>query len=122
MIGWLFPPDNPFARNQEVTRANLLTYKLLTFASFLLNIIPTIYYTRHIPYDNGHDFKHDHHHRHSTFGQSDAHPTPFTQSYVFVEIYWIVLWVGQIAYIWHLFSKNDAWVRAATTVGPHFIL
>lgn len=112
---------NPFARHHEVTRANIMWYRTLTILTWLLSFIPTIYYTYHTPHDNatpGHHYGH----RHTTFGQSDVHPTPFTIDHVFVSIYWIVMFVGQVGYVWHLFSDNDVWVRAACSVGPHFIL
>ncbi|KAF8461341.1 hypothetical protein BDZ91DRAFT_772821 [Kalaharituber pfeilii] len=115
------PYYNPFARQQEATRANVLTYKILTFLTWLLSIVTTLYYTTHVPWD-GHEHPSKHHHRHTTFGQSYAHPTPFTINHVFVGIYWIALFFGQLGYIWHLFVSNDAWVRAACSVGPHFIL
>lgn len=112
---------NPFARHQEVTRANILWYRILTISTWLLSFIPTIYYTYHAP----HDYvtpHHHYHHRHSIFGQSYAHPTPFTINYVFVSIYWIAMFIGQLGYVWHLFADNQVWVKAACNVGPHFIL
>ena len=111
--------DNPFAHRREVTRANILWYRTLTFATWLLNIVPTFYYTYHIPRDPGYQHLH---HRHTIFGQSNAHPTPFTINHVFVGIYWIAMFIGQLGYIWHLFIDHETWVRAACSVGPHFIL
>jgi len=110
---------NPFARRREVTRANILWYRILTFATWLLSIVPTLYYTYHAPHGEGHHHRYP---RHSIFGQSDLHPTPFTMNYVFVEIYWIAMIIGQLGYTWHLFIDNELWVSAACSVGPHFIL
>lgn len=112
---------NPFSRRQEVTRANIIWYRVLTIASWILSFIPTIYYTYHAPHH--HASPHDHyHHRHTTFGQSWAHPTPFSINHAMVGIYWIGMFIGQIGYVWHLFASNEVWVKAACSVGPHFIL
>ena len=111
--------DNPFARRREVSRANILWYRILTFATWLLSIVPTLYYTYHAPHDEGHHHRYP---RHSIFGQSHLHPTPFTINHIFVGIYWIVMIIGQLGYTWHLFIDNEIWVRAACSVGPHFIL
>jgi hypothetical protein len=126
---------NPFARRQEISSANILTYRILTISSWIVSVIPSFYYLHHIPGhidsskpnpddpDNVHNPPHIHHHRQNTlFGQSYAHPTPFTINHVFVAIYWISLFLGQLGYVWHLFVSNDLWVKAACTVGPHFIL
>lgn len=121
-------PDNPFSRRQEVTRANILWYRVLTISTWLLALIPSIYYTYHVPgdgpspHDHGHHHRYHYYHRHTTFGQSNAHPTPFTINHVFVGVYWIGMFIGQVGYVWHLFSSNDVWVKAAVSVGPHFIL
>ncbi|KAF8432807.1 hypothetical protein BGX38DRAFT_243122 [Terfezia claveryi] len=112
---------NPFARHQQVTRANILWYRTLTIITWLLSFIPTIYYTYYTPHDNASPHHH-YHHRHTTFGQSHAHPTPFTINHVFVSIYWIAMFIGQVGYVWHLFASNEVWVEAACSVGPHFIL
>ncbi|KAF8416959.1 hypothetical protein EV426DRAFT_391915 [Tirmania nivea] len=112
---------NPFARHQEITRANIVWYRILTAFTWLLSFIPTIYYTFHAPHDHITPHRH-YHHSHTIFGQSTAHPTPFTINYVFVYIYWIAMFIGQIGYVWHLFADNEVWVKAACSVGPHFIL
>lgn len=43
-------------------------------------------------------------------------------SYIFVDIYWIVLWILQGVYIWHLFKSDEMAVNSAAAVGSHFIL
>lgn len=110
---------NPFSRRQEVSSANVLSYKILTLATWLLSVIPAFYYTYHAPNEN-HISKHIH--DRTLFGQSYAHPTPFSINHTFVSIYWIVMLFSQPLYVLHLFSSNSAWVNAACSVGPHFIL
>ncbi|KAH0608733.1 uncharacterized protein H6S33_001867 [Morchella sextelata] len=107
-------PTNPFSRDPEAQR-NVLAYKILTLLSFLLAFVTAIVYTHSPPLDGSYT-------NGTIFGISDLHVTPFTQSHVFVSIYWIVLYFLQIGYIWHLFSGNEAHVKAAASVGSHFIL
>jgi hypothetical protein len=102
--------SNPFARDSEGTGRNILTYKIVSLLSFLLQLIATIYYSTHLVYGV-----------HSIFGMSNAHVTPFTPSNVFVTIYWVVLWLVQLVYISHLFSSDDTARRSAAAVGAHFV-
>jgi len=107
---------NPFARvREDENPRNVLFYKVTTIVVFLLNLVFTIMYTTGHPQDGKY-------HRHSIYGQSNAHITPFTPSYVFTSIYWIVLYLFQLGYIWHLFSDNETYVKSASSVGSHFIL
>jgi len=106
---------NPFARDTEGVRRNITAYRVFTLLSFLLAFITTLYYTNNAPTDGSLA-------RHSIFGMSDAHPSPFTPSHVFVGIYWIILWVLQSVYIWNLFSSDELAVDSAAAVGSHFIL
>lgn len=108
------PFPNPFARDTEGRSRNIVAYKIITLLSWLLQFIAILYYTVHAPTDGKH--------RHTIPGQSKHHMTPFTVSHIFVAIYWIVLWVLQIIYIWHLFSRREEWVKSAASVGSHFIL
>jgi len=105
---------NPFARDREGTTRNITAYKVATIVSFLVNVVFTIMYTSGAPTDG--------HHHHTIYGESGRHYNPFTPSYVFASIYWVVLFLAQIGYIWHLFSNNEAYVKSAAAVGSHFIL
>jgi hypothetical protein len=40
---------------------------------------------------------------------------------VITSIYWIVLYILQIGYSWHLYSSNEVYIAAACNVGSHFI-
>jgi len=106
---------NPFDRDREVHYKNITTYKILTLLSFLLSFITTLYYTNYAPHDGRY-------YRATIFGQSSLHPTPFTISHVFVSIYWIAMWIGQVGYLVHLYSKTEDLRKAASSVGSHFIL
>lgn len=83
--------------------------------SWLLMFVTSVVYTESPPTDG-------HFARHTLFAQSNLHPTPFTPSHVFVGIYWIVLFITQIGYVWHLFSRQEVLVASAASVGSHFIL
>jgi len=83
--------------------------------SFILAFTTSILYTYCEPTDG--------YYTHGTiWGISNLHVTPFTLNHIFVFIYWVVLYILQLVYIWHLFSSNEALVRAAASVGSHFIL
>lgn len=105
---------NPFSRDRDAHYANLQTYRILTTLSFLLNIVPTFYYTFAVPTDGSYK-------RSTLFGESDMHPTPFTLNRIFVSIYWDGLWLFQVGYLWHLFSRTEDLKKAASAVGSHFI-
>jgi len=106
---------NPFARDTDGVARNITAYKVGTVLSWLLMFIVSVLYTEDAPQDG--QWK-----RRTLFGQSNAHLTPFTPSHVFVGIYWIVLFIIQIGYVWHLFSRNTVLVTSAASVGSHFIL
>jgi hypothetical protein len=106
---------NPFSKRESHTRESVITYKVLTILSWLLLVITALFYTSRAPEDG-------HYLRRAIFAQSHAHPTPYTLSHVFVGIYWIVLFILQAGYVWHLFSKNEVYQVSAANVGSHFIL
>lgn len=107
---------NPFSRRESHTTQSILLYKVLTILSWLLVVVTTIYYTFHIPDD---DVKSG---RHTIWGVNRLYATPFAQNAAITSIYWIVLFILQIGYIWHLFSSNAEYVNAAAGVGSHFIV
>lgn len=111
-----FSISNPFNRDTEETKRNIMAYKVVTILTFAVNLVFTLMYLGGPPHD-GH-----HKRNHTIFGQSNLHQTPFTISHVFVSIYWAILFAFQIGYIWHLFSSNEATKKAAASVGAHFIL
>ncbi|KAF2763193.1 DUF1774-domain-containing protein [Pseudovirgaria hyperparasitica] len=108
---------NPF-KSGDSSREAVLTYKIGTALSWLLLLITSVYYTFARPHDGGNGRKD----RHTIWGQNDLHPTAFALNSVIVSIYWIVLYILQIGYSWHLYSGNSVYVTAAATVGSHFIL
>jgi hypothetical protein len=89
-------------------------YKLATIVAFGVNLVFSLMYV------GGHP--HDGRHRHSLPDQSWRYQTPFSISHVFTTIYWVVLFIVQIGYIWHLFSSKAEHVKAAASVGAHFTL
>jgi hypothetical protein len=106
---------NPFARREEHTRQSITAYKILTILSWLLAVIPSLYYTFDDPRD-GHSI------RKRLWDINLLYPTAFTLNPIITTIYWLLLFVLQIGYVGHLFSKNPANVNAAANVGSHFIL
>jgi len=108
------PFYNPFVRRESHSTGSIITYKVLTILTWLVVTVATIYYTFNAPQD---DFKKG---RGTIWGHNK--PTPFALNPALTSIYWIVLWILQIGYVWHLFSSNAGYVQAAASVGSHFIL
>ncbi|KAJ9635958.1 hypothetical protein H2199_008312 [Coniosporium tulheliwenetii] len=100
----------------EYPRRSIITYKILTALSWLLVVVTSIYYTFEAPHDGKHK-----HERHTIWGQNRHHHTPFAMNSVITSVYWLVLYIMQIGYAWHLYSGNEVYVRAACNVGSHFI-
>jgi hypothetical protein len=106
---------NPFAIRESHNAQAVWTYKILSILTWLLAVITSIYYTYGVPHDGRHG-------RQSTiWGQNSLHPTPFSLNALIASLYWLALFLLQIAYLWHLFSKNTTHVQAAAGVGSHFI-
>lgn len=103
--------SNPFSRDTEGARRNILSYKIFSLLSFALQFAATIYCYTHAV--DGH---------HTLYGGHRHFLTPFSISPVFVGIYWIVLWLLQVVFIAHLFSSDEAASNSAAAVGAHFIL
>jgi len=108
------PFPNPFARDSEGTRRNITAYKALSIVSWLLQFAVTLYYVFDVA---GHGAL-----ARRSVGMGNVYVTPFTISPVFVAIYWVVLWVYQMVYVWHLFRSDEVVVNSAAAVGGHFIL
>jgi len=106
---------NPFARRETHPVQAVWTYKVLTIITWLLTVLASIYYTFGVPND---DKKHW---RNTIWGHNRTHPTPFALNALIASLYWLTLFLLQIGYVWHLFSKNSDYVQAAAGVGSHFI-
>lgn len=105
---------NPFAKKETHSAGSITTYKVLTILSWLLSVIVSFYYVLYTPHD-GFTI------RKSIWDQNRLYPTAFTLNSLITSIYWIVLFILQIGYVAHLFSKNTDNVQAAASVGSHFI-
>jgi len=105
---------DPFCRRESYGRTHLIAYQICAIITWLVVVVAGVYYSCHKPTEGKYK-------RRTIFGQSKAHPTPFTLNTVFVCIYWIVLWISQIGYIWQLFSSTVETVTLAANVGSHFI-
>jgi len=106
---------NPFARRESHSAQSIWVYRILTILSWLLVLVATFYYTFHRPLD---DKKTG---RHTIWEVNRLYPTPFAQNAVITSIYWVVLFILQVGYVWHLFSSKTEYVHAAAGVGSHFI-
>jgi len=109
-----FSHANPFALRETHNTQAVWTYKILTILTWILNVIVTIYYT----YGKK---PHEGHHRRKVWGQNHHYRTPFSLDPVIASLYWLALFIFQIGYLWHLFSRVTAKVQAAAGVGSHFI-
>lgn len=107
---------NPFARRESHPAQAIWTYKILTILTWLVLVIASVYYTFNKPDDDVKKW------RHTIWGVNKAYPTPFAQNAIITSIYWIILFILQIGYVWHLFSTNADYVNAAAGVGSHFIV
>ncbi|KAI9753771.1 MAG: hypothetical protein M4579_005005 [Chaenotheca gracillima] len=105
---------NPFATRETHNKGSLWAYRIFTIVTWLVNVIATINYLFNKPHEGKYA-------RHSIWKQNKLHPTPFALNEVITTIYWIVLWIFQVGYLWHLFASNAAYVSAAANVGSHFI-
>jgi len=108
---------NPFAKRSEFDKRSLLAYKILTIISWLLVVVTALYYTFNSPADCKQN-----HHCHTIWGQNSHMRTPFSLNFIVTSVYWIILFIMQGGYIWHLYSANEHFVTSAANVGSHFIL
>jgi hypothetical protein len=106
---------NPFARRETHGAGSILTYKILTVLSWLLSVVTSVYYTTNEPHD-GFTI------RKRIWDQNYLYPSAFTMNSTMADVFWVVLFVMQLGYITHLFSKNTDHVHAAASVGSHFIM
>ncbi|KAF2454987.1 ATP synthase F0 [Lineolata rhizophorae] len=105
---------NPFRSREEHTRASIISLKILTAVTWLVAVIFTLYYTVERPHEG-------HYARRTIWGQNNRVRTPFSLDSIITSIFFIVLWILQVGYCWHLYSNNAAYVAAAANVGAHFV-
>ena len=72
--------DNPFTKREEHSPQSIMTYKVLTFVSWLLVHIVNIHFAWNAPSGKWHD--------RSIWGQNAAYATPFSLSPYIVDVYW----------------------------------
>jgi hypothetical protein len=111
-----FDSFNPFAKREAHGPASVILYKALTFLTWLLLLVTSFYYTFNAPQDDKRIG------RHRIWEVNTLYPTGFAMSSIITSIYWIILFISQVGYVWHLFSKDSDNVNAAAGVGSHFIL
>ncbi|KAL9107199.1 MAG: hypothetical protein Q9227_007899, partial [Pyrenula ochraceoflavens] len=106
---------NPFAKREQFGAKSLVAYKALTILTWLLVIVVGVLHTFWAPPKG-------HHHRNRTIWNQNSHyHTPFALNSAITSLYWILLLLFQGAYIYHLYSANEEWVKHAANVGSHFI-
>lgn len=105
---------NPFMNRDEYPKRSILAYKVLTAVSWLVLVITSIYYTFSKPHEG-------HKPRRTIWGQNSAHHTPFAMNSLITSIYWLILYVLQLGYSYHLYASHYPYVHAACNVGSHFI-
>ncbi|RQM08735.1 hypothetical protein DH86_00002454 [Scytalidium sp. 3C] len=107
---------NPFSREETYTPRTVWTYRILAVLSWLLLIITSFYYSLHAPEDDKPKW------RHTIWEINHLYKTSYSLNAHIVEVYWVILFVLQIGYFWHIFSSKTENVYAATRIGSHFIL
>ncbi|KAI9839167.1 MAG: hypothetical protein M1819_003160 [Sarea resinae] len=105
---------NPFKNREAHSRGSIIAYKICTVVTWLVLVVTSFYYTFNKPHEGKHK-------RRTIWGQNKHHATPFALNAIITSIYWIVLFISQIGYVWHLFASNVDVVYAAANVGSHFI-
>jgi hypothetical protein len=106
---------NPFSKRESHGANSIITYKVLTVLSWILSVVTSVYYTTNEPHD-GFTI------RRRIWDQNALYPSAFTMNSVIADVFWVSLFVLQLGYITHLFSKNTEHVHAAASVGSHFIV
>ncbi|KAK2072442.1 hypothetical protein P8C59_006798 [Phyllachora maydis] len=109
-----FSTYNPFARRESHHANSIATYRVLTSLTWLLSLVVSVYYWVHRPHDGDGPL-----HRIPT--QNDRFPTGFTLNDTMLASYWSVLLLSQVGYVSRLFSADVEDVKAAASVGSHFI-
>lgn len=92
----------------------MVAYQALTLLSWLLAAV-SVYYAVHWPRDGPGPWR-------RIWDQNDAHPSVFSLNPVLGDVYWVGLFVLQIGYVGHIFSRRAETVHAAASVGSHFVV
>ncbi|EFX05992.1 histone deacetylase [Grosmannia clavigera kw1407] len=108
-----FSSYNPFAYRDVRSHRELVSYRVLTLASWALAVALSIYYSVRSPHGHG---------SHRIADQNHRHLTGFTLNMVIVYVYWAGLFTSQAGYINRLFSSTASTSAVAAAVGSHFIL
>ncbi|KAI9370638.1 hypothetical protein BJX61DRAFT_81543 [Aspergillus egyptiacus] len=105
---------NPFARHESHGSYLLAAYRFLAPLSWVLVVVTGIFYSIHSPSDvyDGH----------SIWSQFRHHFTGFTVNTIVVQIYWMLVLVGQLNYFFHLFSRGEAVVTRTANIASYYIL
>ncbi|KAI9167100.1 atp synthase f0 [Paramyrothecium foliicola] len=106
---------NPFSKREAHGANSILAYKIFTLLTWVLSVVTSVYYTINEPHD-GFTI------RKRIWDQNYLYPSAFTMNSTIADVFWVILFVLQLGYITHLFSKNTDHVHAAASVGSHFIL
>ncbi|KAG6039461.1 hypothetical protein E4U41_002503 [Claviceps citrina] len=107
---------NPFRRRESHSGGSIVAYKILTLLTWLLSVVVSVYYVLHAPGD-GTAVR-----RRRIWDQINVYPTVFTIEPVGGDMYWLILFVLQLAYVAYLFSRKQEVVHMAASVGSHFVL
>lgn len=75
---------NPFAKRDSHSANSIITYKVLTLATWLLSAISTVYYNFEPPHDGQY-------HGGTIWHQNYHHYSGFTLNSVITSIYWCVV-------------------------------
>ncbi|KYK59530.1 uncharacterized protein DCS_00660 [Drechmeria coniospora] len=113
MVNW--DAFNPFARRESHSTGSIVAYKVLTILTWLLAVVSSVYYVVYEPHDGFHV-------RRRIWDQNYLYPSAFTMNHILGNVYWVGLFVLQLGYVAHLFSRKAETVAAAASVGSHFIL
>jgi len=92
----------------DYSRTHLVALRVVTVVSWLLVVLTSFYYSFRRPHEHAH-----HRHAHTIWGQNRAHHTPFALNTVIGSIYWIVTYLLQIPYLYHLYRPAEYVVPAA---------
>jgi len=93
----------------DYSRTHLVALRIVTVVSWLLVVLTSFYYSFRRP----HDGIAKHQRGNTIWGQNRAHHTPFALNTVISSIYWIVTYLVQIPYLYHLYAPADYIVPAA---------
>jgi len=106
---------NPWARRDDHSEGTVLGYKILTLVTWIVLVVNGAVYTFTAPGEGKLT-------RRTIWGQNSAHPTPFSLNSIIASIYWVLLFILQLGYCYHLYHQDKTFVAAAANVGSHFVV